>query len=105
VPATIGIALLVDGLGHLIERVTFLVPAKLVSQEGGKALILAMLGYPPHIGFAVGLLRRAKETVWVGAGLGAIALYRVAARSRDRVRGEVPAAFDISNAESEEPAA
>jgi uncharacterized protein (TIRG00374 family) len=105
VPATIGIALLVDGLGHLIERVTFLVPAKLVSQEGGKALILAMLGYPPHIGFAVGLLRRAKETVWVAAGLGAIALYRVAARSRDRVRGEVPAAFDISNAESEEPAA
>jgi uncharacterized membrane protein YbhN (UPF0104 family) len=76
VPATFATALLVDGLGHLIERVTFLVPAKLVSQEGGKALILALLGYPPDIGFVVGLLRRAKEMVWVLAGLGGLAIHR-----------------------------
>jgi len=76
VPATFETALLVDGLGHLIERVTFLVPAKLVSQEGGKALILALLGYPPDIGFVVGLLRRAKEMVWVLVGLGGLAIHR-----------------------------
>jgi len=75
-PASWQIALAVEGLGLLIERATFLIPAKLVSQEGGKALILAMLGYPAQIGFAIGLLRRIKEMVWVGFGLGAFALYR-----------------------------
>ncbi|HYA35219.1 MAG TPA: lysylphosphatidylglycerol synthase domain-containing protein, partial [Candidatus Binataceae bacterium] len=42
--ASFEIALLVEALGLLIERATFLIPAKLVSQEGGKALILGMLG-------------------------------------------------------------
>ena len=68
-PASLQIVLLVEALGLLIERATFLIPAKLVSQEGGKALILAMLGYPPGIGFVVGFLRRIKEMVWVLFGL------------------------------------
>ena len=64
-PVTWQIALLVEVFGQLIERVTFMIPAKLVSQEGGKALVMAMLGYPADVGFAVGLLRRFKEMVWV----------------------------------------
>jgi uncharacterized membrane protein YbhN (UPF0104 family) len=76
-PASVQIALLVEAIGLLIERATFLIPAKLVSQEGGKALILAMLGYPAEAGFAVGFLRRVKEMVWVAFGLGALALHRM----------------------------
>ena len=38
-------ALVTEAMGLLIERATFLIPAKLVSQEGGKALILSLLGY------------------------------------------------------------
>ncbi len=75
-PATIRIALLVEAVGLLIERATFLIPAKLVSQEGGKALILAMLGYPAGVGFVVGFLRRIKEMVWVLIGLLSLMLHR-----------------------------
>jgi hypothetical protein len=83
-PASWTIAVLVEALGLLIERATFLIPAKLVSQEGGKALILSMLGYPAEAGFAIGLIRRIKELIWVGFGLAGLAAHRmVAERTRD----------------------
>jgi glycosyltransferase 2 family protein len=84
VQASWTIAVLVEALGLLIERATFLIPAKLVSQEGGKALILSMLGYPADAGFAIGLIRRIKELVWVGFGLAGLTAHRmVAERTRD----------------------
>jgi len=76
-PVTIITVLMVEALGLLIERATFLIPAKLVSQEGGKALILSLLGYPADAGFAVGLLRRIKEMAWVLFGLAALAAHRM----------------------------
>jgi uncharacterized membrane protein YbhN (UPF0104 family) len=76
-PASFEIALLVEAAGLLLERATFLIPAKLVSQEGGKALILALLGYPAGIGFAIGFLRRIKEMVWVLVGLLSLMLHRM----------------------------
>jgi uncharacterized membrane protein YbhN (UPF0104 family) len=75
--ATFEVALLTEALGLLIERATFMIPAKLVSQEGGKALILGMLGYPHDVGFTVGLLRRIKELVWVLLGLSLLGVYRL----------------------------
>jgi uncharacterized membrane protein YbhN (UPF0104 family) len=76
-PATLVTVVLVEALGLLIERATFLIPAKLVSQEGGKALILSLLGYPAGIGFAIGVLRRIKEMTWVLLGLAALAAHRM----------------------------
>jgi len=76
-PASFEIALLVEAAGLLLERATFLIPAKLVSQEGGKALILALLGYPPGVGFAIGFLRRIKEMVWVLFGLLSLMFHRM----------------------------
>jgi uncharacterized membrane protein YbhN (UPF0104 family) len=76
-PATIITVVLVEALGLLIERATFLIPAKLVSQEGGKALILSLLGYPAGAGFAIGVLRRIKEMIWVFFGLTALAAHRM----------------------------
>jgi uncharacterized membrane protein YbhN (UPF0104 family) len=76
-PAPLLTVLTVEALGLLIERATFLIPAKLVSQEGGKALILSLLGYPAAIGFAIGFLRRIKEMVWVLIGLVAMTLHRL----------------------------
>jgi len=78
-PAPLMVVLVVEGAGLLIERATFLIPAKLVSQEGGKALIFAVLGYPAGLGFVVGLLRRIKELVWVLFGLISLAAYRLLA--------------------------
>jgi uncharacterized membrane protein YbhN (UPF0104 family) len=76
-PATVVTVLLVNALGLLIERATFLIPAKLVSQEGGKALILSLLGYPAGVGFAIGVLCRIKEMTWVLIGLAALAAHRM----------------------------
>jgi uncharacterized membrane protein YbhN (UPF0104 family) len=78
--------LLVEALGMLIERATFLVPGKLVSQEGGKALILAGLGYPAGIGFVIGFLRRIKEMVWVMLGLGCLLIHRMVTERTVAVR-------------------
>ncbi len=76
-PASLEIALLVEAVGLLLERATFLIPAKLVSQEGGKALILALLGYPAGVGFAIGFLRRIKEMIWVLLGLVSLMIHRI----------------------------
>ncbi|HEY6300684.1 MAG TPA: lysylphosphatidylglycerol synthase domain-containing protein [Candidatus Binatus sp.] len=87
-------ALLVESVGLLIERATFLIPGKLVSQEGGKALILGMLGYPPGIGFAVGFLRRIKEMVWVLFGLLALMIHRTVMPQRGDIKGTAPVGHD-----------
>jgi hypothetical protein len=86
--------LLVEAVGLLIERATFLIPAKLVSQEGGKALILGLLGYPPGIGFVVGFLRRIKEMVWVLFGLIALMIHRMVVPQRGEVAREAAARRD-----------
>jgi uncharacterized membrane protein YbhN (UPF0104 family) len=70
-------ALVTEAMGLLIERATFLIPAKLVSQEGGKALVLSLLGYSAGIGFAIGFLRRLKELVWVLFGLAVLGVHRL----------------------------
>ena len=88
-PVTWMTPVLVEALGLLVERVTFLIPGKLVSQEGGKALILSALGYPAAIGFAIGLLRRIKELTWVLMGLLALTIHRMITDRTRRV--EAPA--------------
>jgi hypothetical protein len=93
-PASLQIVLLVEALGLLIERATFLIPAKLVSQEGGKALILGILGYPPGIGFVVGFLRRIKEMVWVLLGLIALMIHRMAVQQRAERKSAAAAGRD-----------
>ena len=74
---TLIVVLLIEAVGLLIERATFLIPGKLVSQEGGKALILSLLGYPADLGFAIGFLRRIKEMAWVAFGLLCLIVHRV----------------------------
>jgi uncharacterized protein (TIRG00374 family) len=76
-PVSWVIVLLIEAMGLLIERATFLIPGKLVSQEGGKALILSILGYPAGLGFAIGFLRRIKEMTWVAFGLLGLIGYRM----------------------------
>ena len=75
-PAEFHTVLLIEALGQLVEKATFMIPGKLVSQEGGKALILSLLGYPAEIGFVIGFLRRIKEMFWVLVGLLALLEHR-----------------------------
>jgi uncharacterized membrane protein YbhN (UPF0104 family) len=101
-PASWEVALLVEVLGQLIERATFVIPAKLVSQEGGKALVMAMLGYPADVGFAVGLLRRFKEMIWVMFGLSSLTLHRLVVERADREQGRTQGVLEISSARGEQ---
>ncbi|MGH7984910.1 MAG: hypothetical protein ACREQX_01280, partial [Candidatus Binataceae bacterium] len=102
-PATWMVAVLVEALGLLIERATFLIPAKLVSQEGGKALILALLGYSADVGFAIGFLRRIKEMVWVMFGLAAWLGHRLLAERRyETVTGRPRGVIEIQSAQGGE---
>jgi uncharacterized membrane protein YbhN (UPF0104 family) len=78
---TFSTALLIEALAQLADRVTFMIPGKLVTREGGKALIVSLLGYPAQLGFVVGLLRHAKEMLWVLAGLLCLAHHRASLRS------------------------
>lgn len=92
------VAVLVEALGLLIERATFLIPGKLVSQEGGKALILSFLGYPADVGFAIGFLRRLKEMTWVLFGLTGLTIHR-AITERANQTVATPEVIKLGNAQ------
>ena len=101
--ASFEMAILVEAVGQLIERVTFMIPGKLVSQEGGKALILAVFGYPAGVGFAVGFLRRIKEMVWVLFGLLTLTIHRMTV-ARDEDGGRTDKIVALTKALKNDPA-
>jgi uncharacterized membrane protein YbhN (UPF0104 family) len=57
----------------LIDGILFFVPAKVGTQEGGKVVLFAALGLNPARGLTVGVVRRIRELVYAGLGLGALA--------------------------------
>lgn len=72
-------ALCIEFLSNIVDAFAFMVPAKIGTQEAGKAAIFKGLGYAADMGFTVGLIRHAREMLWAGAGL---AMYALAERGR-----------------------
>ncbi len=70
-------ALCIEFLSNLVDAFAFMVPAKIGTQEAGKAAIFKGLGLAAEMGFTVGLIRHAREMLWAGAGL---SLYAVRQR-------------------------
>jgi hypothetical protein len=62
-------ALSVEFLSNLVDSLSFMVPAKIGTQEAGKTAIFKGLGMDATAGFTVGLIRHAREILWAGAGL------------------------------------
>lgn len=60
----------VETLSVLMEIGLFFIPIKLGTQEGGRVLIFMALGLPPAAGLSFAIVRRLKEVVWAGIGLG-----------------------------------
>jgi glycosyltransferase 2 family protein len=60
----------VETLSVLMEVGLFFIPIKLGTQEGGRVLIFMALGLPPAAGLSFAIVRRLKEVVWSGIGLG-----------------------------------
>jgi len=70
-------ALCVEFLSNVVDSFAFMVPAKIGTQEAGKAAIFKGLGLGASVGFTVGLIRHTREMLWAAAGLG---LYAAANR-------------------------
>lgn len=81
--------LAVEFLSNLIDAMAFMVPAKIGTQEAGKAVIFAGLGLPAEKGFVLGLIRHVRELLWAGSGL---ALYALDERRRTKEGVELAAA-------------
>lgn len=62
-------ALAIEFLSNLIDAMAFMVPAKIGTQEAGKAAIFAGMGLPADLGFTLGLIRHVREIAWAGLGL------------------------------------
>ncbi len=77
-------ALCIEFLSNLVDSFAFMVPAKIGTQEAGKAVIFKGLGLAADVGFTVGLIRHVREMLWAGGGL---CLYAAANRATgDRKR-------------------
>jgi hypothetical protein len=61
--------LAIEFLSNLVDAMAFMVPAKIGTQEAGKAAIFAGLGLDAASGFTVGLIRHVRELLWAGSGL------------------------------------
>lgn len=83
-PVGLEMAFFIELFSNMVDSLAFMVPAKIGTQEGGKAVIFKGLGLPPDMGFTVGLIRHVREIVWAGLGL---ALYAAHSRARPGARG------------------
>ncbi len=75
-PLTPEQALAIEFLSNLVDAMTFMVPAKIGTQEAGKTAIFTGLGLPPAIGFTLGLIRHARELIWAGVGFAFFAAHQ-----------------------------
>jgi len=73
-------AMTIEVLSVAIDALTFFVPAKAGTQEGGKVLIFDLLGLDPAKGLTLGIVRRLRELSW--SMLGLVVLARHHARRR-----------------------
>jgi len=69
VPVTAVTALTIEVLSITIDGFLFMVPAKIGTQESGKVVVFAVLGHPPSLGFAFGVVRHVRELIWAAAGV------------------------------------
>jgi len=69
-PVTIAKATSIEILSVAIDGILFFIPAKIGTQEVGKTAIFSLLGLPPSMGFAFGVVRHIRELVWALLGFG-----------------------------------
>jgi uncharacterized protein (TIRG00374 family) len=75
-PVSLTAATVIEALGTAVRFVTFLIPASLGVLEGGYLVTFAALGLGPTTAVSFSLVRRIRESVWVGLGLVAFAMTR-----------------------------
>jgi hypothetical protein len=82
--ASLAQAVAVEVLSMIGNSVLLFVPGRLGSAEGIRAGVFLLLGFPAAPGFAYALVRRARELVWLGAGLAVLARRHLSPFGRPR---------------------
>ena len=62
-------AWIIEAMAQMVRASTFFIPASIGAQEGAIMLFTAAITGQPGSGLALALLRRARELLWVLAGL------------------------------------
>ena len=68
-PVGVGAAFMIEALSTAVDSILFMVPAKIGTQEGGKAMVFAALGFSAASGLAFGVVRHIRELTWAALGL------------------------------------
>jgi glycosyltransferase 2 family protein len=77
IPVTPLVALTIEAIGSGVRFATFFLPGSLGALEGANAAAFEALSLGAGAGLAFTLLRRARQALWIGLGLAAIALARL----------------------------
>ncbi len=68
-PISFGTAFFLTSLSSVISTAFFFVPGGVGVSEGGQVFLFGLLGLPPAMGLAVGIIKRIRKLVYVLAGL------------------------------------
>jgi hypothetical protein len=90
VPVGISRPLTIEVLSVGVDALSFFVPAKLGTQEGGKVLVFTTLGLDATLGLSVGVLRRLRELAWALLGFAIVARANLAGQLAGEPAGAPP---------------
>jgi uncharacterized membrane protein YbhN (UPF0104 family) len=68
-PLTADEILIIEAIVQLVRQATGLIPGSLGATEGALLLLFGAFAGEPSVGVAVALARRARELIWIAAGL------------------------------------
>jgi glycosyltransferase 2 family protein len=94
VPASLAMAMVIEALGTGVRFATFFVPASLGTLEGANAAAFAALGWAASDGLAFSLVRRGRQAVWIGIGLGVLGVMGATRAAGEKRVGSAPARAD-----------
>jgi lysylphosphatidylglycerol synthase-like protein len=83
-PIGVGAAFMIEALSTAVDSILFVVPAKIGTQEGGKAMVFTALGLAAASGIAFGVIRHIRELTWAALGLWLRWMHQPASASRSR---------------------
>lgn len=83
-PIGVGAAFMIEALSTAVDSILFMVPAKIGTQEGGKAVVFTALGLSAASGLAFGVVRHIRELTWAALGLWLRWMHQPASASRSR---------------------
>lgn len=74
--ATFAQAFLIGGLSSLAQNALFFVPYEMGTKEGALYALFALAGLDPRAGVYTAIVSRARDLLWIGGGLGLLAILR-----------------------------